>query len=446
MPRWLAACAGAAGAAALQLETAPAANATGEPRFDGRSCLDDVLLPSARSGTDGCPAKFYMFDVTDPEIADCYGKYLSDEEFNKWAQDGMESHHTGPIFVARNLPKHRCAVQDPEKADLFVLPPFLPQWNQNFDNKDKVCQPKVMHFAARSEAYKNSAATGHSNFVVLNWWKGREWGSEQPRLFSNATFVGKDCKSEICSDPFVGWPYFDNTAGSFDADDTLVGIKGREKLAVGVWGSRRGAATASASPWRPPCARPQIPSSGPRAAWATTAPASSTCTRAPGSASTRAAIPSRAGACPPACSFVHRRSIPVILVDGLNLPFEHVIDYSKFAVRLPGKTPGQEVLDKLRATPADQVAKLQRNTVCVRRAFLYDARTQGPGERRGARRAPRLPARRRGARGAEARGLAAALLRRGTAGPARRLAQDRFDGIMQLWRRSLLVAVAGQVR
>jgi len=380
MPRWVAAWAGAAGAAALQLETAPAANATGEPReqFDGRACLDDVLLPEARSGADGCPAKFYMFDVTDPAIAECYGKYLSDDEFKKWAEDGMESHHTGPIYVARNLPKHRCAVKDPADADLFVLPPFLPQWNQNFDNKDKVCQPKVMHFAKQSEAYKNSVDTGHSNFVVLNWWKGREWGT-QSMLFPNATFVGKDCKSEVCSNPFVGWPYFDNTVGSFAADDTFVGTQSRDKLAVGVWGSRRGGdgqrkplegalTSASDSEFRTPGS---LTDHG--AAILNLYKSSRFCVNPRGDSLSRRSL----------STCVLAGSIPVILVDKLNLPFEHVIDYSKFAVRLPQNTPAEEMLATLRAMPADQVAKMQRNTVCVRRAFLYDARSPESAVARG---------------------------------------------------------------
>jgi hypothetical protein len=65
-------------------------------------------------------------------------------------------------------------------------------------------------------------------------------------------------------------------------------------------------------------------------------------------------------------------SIPVILVDGLLQPFEHILDYSSFTVRMSSHSSPADIIERLRAIPEVDVQRMQRSLACVRPAFLYD--------------------------------------------------------------------------
>lgn len=353
-------------------------NSTADGRLSGLpACFDKVLkksalLPGARPSGSGCPAIFSWYNLEeDIRLKSCYNKYLSDEEFEKFMALGEDSQHAGPLYLARELPKHPCVTKDASKADYFLVPPFLPQWNRNFDNRDKECQYEVLRFVKNTKEYQDSKRVGHDKFVVLNWWKGRE--QSIANAFPNAIYVGKDCSSNPCVEPFSAWPYFDNTPGAFEpkAHPVQRDPVQRDILAVGVWGVRKGASQQRASLQAALLASNDSVHKVPGierdhgASIFNLYRQSKFCLNPRGDSLSRRSL----------STCILAGSIPVLIVDSLNKPFEHILNYDAFSIELPQSTPGDKVLEKLRRISAKDIDQLLKNTECIQQAFLYDSRT-----------------------------------------------------------------------
>lgn len=69
-------------------------------------------------------------------------------------------------------------------------------------------------------------------------------------------------------------------------------------------------------------------------------------------------------------SAVFAGCVPVIVMDGIQMPFENVLDYGAFAVRI-AEADVPRLPKLLRALPADRVAKLQAGLERVRSRFGY---------------------------------------------------------------------------
>merc|ERR1712093_643040 len=365
--------------------------------FHDYYCMGDELQGSA-DGPYSKPFRFHVYRNMPPELLDD----IVEEAKDWWGPDDGRNQYLTEIQIYKYLHLHPCHTDDPLLADAFVVPAqtVTAVTLSRYDGPNGEPAPKVEgvgYMCKVADWIKTQPSgrrfQGRDHYMVsVPWWTTGRFlgvinaiGVEAPAPFHSSGDFEDTLYLHGSNDIIVPYPDPDAMGDYTDEylatvpKDLLVVFVGQSlghvplrqivKEQFSAYNKRVGSEKAVWNELHNRGDLRDVTAQLPRAIFGPVMPGDSFSSRR-------------------LFTLIFAGTIPVIICDHFVLPFQDMLDYSKFAIFVPestlrgseGETTDNDLLQILEKVSPEEIASLQRNGKKVRKHFTYTEGKPQPGD------------------------------------------------------------------